>query len=232
MNTPIPDRSMPSQSDSYSILNSRFVDVKKDGSIDVRMMYAERGMTNATEYCLVRREVLDKLKEVQATLPDGISLRIWDAWRPFALQKELFDYYSETISKQFNLTELTHGERIKFISKYVSIPNFDKLKAPVHTTGGAVDVTLIDSDGNELDMGTEFDSFSERTHTNYFELTGSVNIRDNRRILYNSMINAGFTNLPSEWWHYDFGDGFWSSYSRLSVIYEGVADLKEVGIFE
>ena len=112
---------------------------------------------------------------------------------------------------------------LQIISRYVSYPENNVLLPPVHTTGGAVDLTLIDSDGNELDMGTEFDSFSEAASTAYYEQVGTdTKIRDNRRMLYNAMTGAGFTNLPSEWWHYDFGDRFWAYYNRKPAIYKGV----------
>ena len=105
----------------------------------------------------------------------------------------------------------------------MSIPVKDKALAPLHTTGGAIDVTLVDENGNELNMGTEFDSFAEESATNYFELNNiNREVRNNRRILYNCMIDAGFVNLASEWWHYDFGDRHWANQTNNSIIYDGV----------
>jgi D-alanyl-D-alanine dipeptidase len=232
MVSPIPDIPMPAISCKYSFVDSPLLNVEIESQIDVRMMYVEWEMKHATSKCLVRKEVLDKLKEVQRLLPDGLYLRVWDAWRPFELQKELFEAYSKTIIKRFNLSELPNSKRIEFISKYVSVPHFNKEKAPVHTTGGAVDLTLVDANGNELNMGTEFDSFSEKTHTAYFESTDEEEIKINRRILYNAMTSVGFTNLPSEWWHYDYGDGFWSYYTDIPTKYTGIRDIKEVDSFE
>lgn len=78
-------------------------------------------------------------------------------------------------------------------------------------------------------MGTGFDSFSDKTRTDYYETNSiDLNIRNNRRILYNAMISAGFTNLPSEWWHFDFGDRFWGYYNNKPAIYEGVFDISEI----
>ena len=53
--------------------------------------------------------------------------------------------------------------RQKFISQFVSIPVFDEMRAPVHTTGGAVDLTLIDTNGKPLNMGTDFDDFFRKS---------------------------------------------------------------------
>lgn len=48
----------------------------------------------------------------------------------------------------------------------------------------------------------------------------------NRRILYNVTIAAGFTNLPSEWWHYDYGDKFWAYFKRCKAKYKGIIDIE------
>ena len=78
-------------------------------------------------------------------------------------------------------------------------------------------------------MGTGFDAFSKKTNTVYYEGINNE-IRNNRRLLYYTMIKAGFTNLPSEWWHYDYGDRFWAYYTKKPAIYRGVflrSDLNE-----
>ena len=75
-------------------------------------------------------------------------------------------------------------------------------------------------------MGTEFDNFSNKAWTNHYEeYTQNDEIRDNRRLLYWTMINAGFTNLPSEWWHYDYGTKFWAYFNNTNALYEGILDI-------
>lgn len=93
---------------------------------------------------------------------------------------------------------------------------------PVHTTGGAVDLTILDNYGRELDMGSFFDEFTDRTYTAYYENEKNVLVKNNRRLLYNIMTTVGFTNLPSEWWHYDYGDRFWAFYKKEPTLYRGV----------
>ena len=107
-------------------------------------------------------------------------------------------------------------------SLFVSYPSEDPDCPFVHSTGGAVDLTIVDPEGRELDMGTGFDDFSDAANTAYFEKNGSQEIRDNRRLLYNVMLAAGFTNYPSEWWHYDFGDRFWAAIKNTDSIYQGI----------
>jgi D-alanyl-D-alanine dipeptidase len=190
-------------------------------------------MKTAVKECFVRREVYEMLKNAQENLPDGYRLRIWDTWRPLSLQKELYEVYRQSIIDTFNLSSLSQSEQNEFISKYIAIPSENPDSPPAHTTGGAVDLTLIDVDGNELDMGTAFDDFSEKAETDYFEkhgFDGSV-VRKNRRILKSAMESAGFTNLPSEWWHYDYGNRNWALYSKSVAVYKGVFE-KEHLIFE
>ena len=92
------------------------------------------------------------------------------------------------------------------IKNYVSLPNENEELPPLHATGGAIDLTIVDvKTKKELDMGIGFDAFSDLTNTDAFEKEGmDETIRENRRILYNAMTKAGFTNLPSEVWHFYF----------------------------
>ena len=77
-------------------------------------------------------------------------------------------------------------------------------------------------------MGTKFDEFTSRTHTSYYEDKENSVIKNNRRLLYNIMTSVGFTNMPSEWWHYDYLDRFYAYYKNEPARYEGVFTLEEV----
>lgn len=217
--------------EAYFAINdtgSEFLEIFDGEIFDVKMQYCGKAK-NAVSRCLVRKEIFDKLKKAQSLLPEGIRLRIWDAWRPYALQNELYKKYSAFLTEKFSLFSLPEEGKKKVITKYISFPEKDKSIPPVHTTGGAVDVTLVDEFGCELDMGTRFDEFSEKAHTAYFEgAFDKCAARENRRILYNAMIGAGFTNLPSEWWHYDYGDKFWAYYNNTPAIYSGIFDIEEI----
>jgi len=209
--------------------DSPFVELKDGEFFDVKMKYPVIGMMNSVNECYVRKEVFEMLLEAQKNLPVGYKLRIWDAWRPFALQQELYDSYAKILIKDLKIEDKPFDEQKQIVSKYVSIPVNDTMLPPLHTTGGALDVTLVDEEGRELEMGTEFDEFSPKTATDYYEHTMENNeVRNNRRILYNAMIKAGFTNLPSEWWHYEYGNRVWAYYSNKPAIYKGVFTLDEI----
>ena len=87
----------------------------------------------------------------------------------------------------------------------------DPAKGSIHSFGMAVDVTLVDSAGMELDMGTEFDDLSDLSHPKFEQrhlaqgLLSQSHIR-NRQILREAMFSAGFAGISTEWWHFDFGD--------------------------
>ncbi|MBQ2798274.1 MAG: hypothetical protein IJF09_02705, partial [Ruminiclostridium sp.] len=124
---------------------------------------------------------------------------------------------------------LSKEELHKKTLEFVSYPDKSKKFSFVHSSGGAVDITIIDNNGKRFDMGSEFDEFTDRSYTDWYE-KNDVNdtIRNNRRLLYNVLCSCGFTNYPSEWWHYDYGDIFWSYYTGQDAIYSSAFELSEV----
>jgi D-alanyl-D-alanine dipeptidase len=85
----------------------------------------------------------------------------------------------------------------------VSNPNYvaDPKKGSIHNRGGAVDITLVDSQGKELDMGTTFDYFGIEASHDFENLPAEV--LKNRKLLKNIMIQNDFRIFESEWWHYN-----------------------------
>jgi D-alanyl-D-alanine dipeptidase len=78
-------------------------------------------------------------------------------------------------------------------------------KGSRHNRGAAVDVTLVHlADGSELLMPTPYDDFTERAHRDFMQLPDEA--IQNRQSLEDVMTRHGFIGLPTEWWHFDFGD--------------------------
>ena len=194
-----------------------------DAGILCDSQYYNEGIAGSYKDCYCRKTVLDKLKLAESYLPKGLKLKVYDAYRPICVQQRLWNQYYNTI-KHNNLT-YPEKKLVELTQFFVSMPSTNIANPSLHNTGGAVDVTLVDKKGNELDMGTSFDDFSEHAWTDYYEKhNDSRKIRKNRRILYNAMIKAGFTNLPSEWWHYDYGTKMWGYFTGNDALYYGILD--------
>lgn len=127
----------------------------------------------------LRYGTVKKLLAVQKDLAElGLSLKIWDAFRPPEAQFRLWDACPDPT--------------------YVSDPNKGFSK---HSRGGTVDVTLVDSLGNELEMPTAFDDFSALADRDYSDCPEEA--AANALLLQNLMESHGFSAYWGEWWHFN-----------------------------
>lgn len=185
--------------------------------------YYNRKIPGSIKECYIRSEVYERLNNALRFLPAGYGFKIFDAWRPFEVQKYLYD---EQVSRLISEKNVSGDIACVNAKRFVSFPSSDPKKPFVHSTGGAVDLTIIDNHNFELDMGTDFDCFSVSAAIDAFEGSQKFEIRNNRRMLYGAMTSAGFSNYPSEWWHYDYGDSFWAAECNLSIsLYGGIYKL-------
>jgi len=145
------------------------------------------------KHAYLQPEVLAKLKRAQANLSKshpGFHLLIYDAARPLSKQWELWN----------TLTKYPPSER----QKYVADPN----EHSIHNYGSAIDLTVADAAGKPLDMGTPFDFFGELAYpSREKELLASGKLSQkafqNRLILREAMVAAGFMRIEFEWWHFN-----------------------------
>lgn len=182
--------------------------------------YFAQKIPGSIEGCYLRKTVAEKLLIAGSMLPEGFKLVIWDAWRPLAVQQALFDAFKNNIKSE--RPGLSEEEYNLLTQTYVSTPSVDPKKPSPHNTGGAVDLTLQDSQGDLLSMGTAFDYFGTMAATRYFEDSPEIWVRqwrENRRLLYRVMTEAGFTNYREEWWHFDYGNQFWATQKGVCAIY-------------
>lgn len=192
--------------------------------------YARQGLAGAQHECLVRVEVGRRLQRAARSLPDGLCLVVLDAWRPWRVQTQLFETYREVLRRRH--PEYSDDELLERTREFVSLPSTDPASPSPHLTGGAVDVTLCGPDGVWLDMGTAFDATVPASHTAYFEPGQAGDgqpdadlFRLRRRILFHAMRQAGFTNLPTEWWHFDYGNQLWAWHSGSKEAHYGPAPM-------
>jgi D-alanyl-D-alanine dipeptidase len=165
---------------------------------------------------LLRRSVIDRLLNVDALLaPAGVALYLLDAWRPQAIQRFFYDiWFPDWLSAR---TPGLEGEAlVAEVEKYWSAPTAGENSPSPHSTGAAVDLTLVSVEtGHPLYMGGIFDDLTELAWTDWFERFEPQSMSDeeargNRRLLYWAMTQAGFANNPTEWWHYSWGDQMWA----------------------
>jgi D-alanyl-D-alanine dipeptidase len=174
--------------------------------IQVLSPYRHAGFVNAASDAFVRPGVLVRLGAAAESLPDGFGLVVLDAWRPLALQAEMYE-------AAYAGSSLPAG--------FVSAPSTDPSTPPPHLTGGTVDVSLT-WQGRPLALGSGFDEFTERARTAAFERVPG-RVRQLRRLLYSVMHTQGFVVLDCEWWHFELGTRRWAAITGTSPWY-GAAD--------
>ena len=138
-------------------------------------------------------------------LPRGIRLLIIETYRPPRLQLEIFDSYRSELLR--TMPGLTRAEADRLASRYVS-----PLDVAPRVGGAAVDLTLVDADGNELDLGCpEAATPEESSGACYTAAPGlSPRARENRAMFGEALTSAGMVNYPTEWWHWSYGDRYWA----------------------
>jgi D-alanyl-D-alanine dipeptidase len=167
-----------------------------DSTLHVRLMYATtdnftgRNMYGTLRTAYLQPEFARMLAAAQARLArlrPGYSLLVWDAARPMSAQRTMFRLVAGTPENIYVANPSKGGGR--------------------HNYGAAADVTIIDVRGRELDMGTPFDHFGAEAHVGgeaALVARGAITRQaaENRALLREVMLAAGFAQHPNEWWHF------------------------------
>lgn len=163
---------------------AKFVEINKINKniiLDIRYATPNNFLKRSvypSERCFVVYDAAVKLDSIQNDLENqGLGLKIFDGYRPLSVQKMMWEILPD--------------------DRYVANPKYGSR----HNRGAAVDVSLVDSTGVELNMPTDFDDFSEKAAHSYQDLPEEV--IKNRGLLKQTMEKYGFVSLDSEWWHYD-----------------------------
>lgn len=138
----------------------------------------KRMYTGGFRHTFLRQPAAEALAKVQEELkPLGLGIKIFDAYRPYSVTVKFWELIKD--------------------EKYVAHP----AKGSSHNRGLAVDLTLIDlKTRKELDMGTGFDNFTDSAHHSFEKLKPDV--KQNRKLLKDTMKKYGFEIFDTEWWHY------------------------------
>jgi D-alanyl-D-alanine dipeptidase len=165
----------------------------------------------------LRQSVLTALVAAQSQLQQqypGWRIQIFDAYRPVAVQQFMVDHtFNEVVETQkLNPAMLSDDQQQAIwqeVYKIWAVPSLDALTPPPHSTGAAVDITLVDATGQVIDMGSAIDELSPRSHPDYYANRLEQPYHNNRQLLRNVMHSVGFQRHPGEWWHFSMGDQMW-----------------------
>lgn len=175
------------------------VDVaEKDSSIITDIKYSTNyNFLNSDVYgnycsCYLQADVADKLVRAQRFLKTQyphFNLVVFDCARPAHIQQLMWDTLNIPLAEKI---------------KYLTNPKHGSL----HNYGAAVDLSIMDSTGKQLDMGTSFDYFGELAHPEKevdLMASGQITVQQvkNRKVLRYVMSKAGFFNIQTEWWHFN-----------------------------
>ena len=173
----------------------------------------------------LRQGVVEKLLQAQVLLQGqqpGWRLQIFDAYRPIPVQQFMVDYTFEQLvqAEGLEVEGLSEEVRSRLKSKVIefwAVPSPNPHTPPPHSTGAAVDLTLVNAEGETISMGSAIDEISPRSYPNYFS---EENAKENssqaqqyhfrRRLLTDAMSAVGFCQHPNEWWHFSVGDQLWA----------------------
>ncbi|MEH2435749.1 MAG: M15 family metallopeptidase [Nostoc sp.] len=169
----------------------------------------------------LRQSVIENLIQAQnylELLHPNWRIQIFDAYRPIAVQQFMVDYSFAQAVQDRGLTnvELSPNQRQEIweaVYEIWAVPSFDEKTPPPHSTGGAVDVTLVDDAGKIINMGSPIDEMSERSHPDYYansDRPEAQKYHAHRQLLQDVMLKVGFQRNPREWWHFSIGDQMWA----------------------
>lgn len=168
-----------------------------DIAVDLRYAgpdnFVGRDLYSPLDCAWLHRDAAAALERVVAHLArsaPGHKVLLLDALRPHRVQEQLWDALAGTS-----------------LQMYLAPPE----RGSIHSFGMAVDITILDPSGRELDMGTGFDDMTELSHpvleTRHLA-SGQLSAAQvaNRQLLRDAMFQAGFVGINTEWWHFDCGD--------------------------
>ena len=195
------------------VLTSNLVDVRKViPGIQVYMIFStDKNFTGKVQYprdfCLLQKAVAAKLKKAQGLFQkDGYGIKVYDAYRPYSVQKILYNIVKD--------------------GRYIANP---ATGGSMHNRGGAVDMTLVDKDGLELEMPTPMHTLNATANRDYKGM--SAKARKNMDYMTKIMRSSGFVPISTEWWHFQIssaeGDKYMLSdydFTKIYPIYEYVKE--------
>ncbi len=173
---------------------------------------------NIKQDFLLRTTAAQLLLKAAKMLPKNMYLLVSEGYRPLWFQKREFDrIFSEMLAK---FPKKSRHAVWEMTTMYIADPKL----SPPHSSGGTLDLTICDKNGNPIDMGNPMNSVSRKSNT----FTRQINTvqKENRMLLFKTLSQCDFVNIPSEWWHYSHGDQYWALFNKHPYAKYGPVDAK------
>lgn len=195
----------------------RLVELRRGGRLQID---ERKRQISAGAFAYLREGVLARLLTAQAELPQGLRLLFVEGYRPPSLQRHYFDQYAAQLRAEH--PEWAADQLRAAASRHVSPPEI----AP-HSAGAAVDLTLADDDGYELDLGTRMNATPEESAGACYTQANNISdrARSLRDVLGVALSAAGLVNYATEWWHWSYGDRYWALATGAAVARYGPREL-------
>lgn len=196
----------PVYADTLSVDKTDFAEISTvidDAAYDIRYYSSNNFTGNRIQgyhapRAYMTKEALTALSKAADDLRNqGYRLLIWDSYRP----QKAVDNFVTWINDPKDPGDKTFYPNLQ--KQDLVKGNYVATKSS-HTRGSTVDLTIIRKDGTAVDMGGTFDLFSEISHPDYPKITEAQ--KQNRQILRDAMLKAGFKGIDSEWWHFTYKD--------------------------
>lgn len=171
----------------------------------------------------LRSGVVERLLAAQSQLagahPDW-RIQIFDAYRPVAVQAFMVEHALGEVARDrgIDLASLAEDDPQReelraIVAQFWAPPTLDPTAPPPHSTGAALDITIVDATGQPLDMGSPIDECSARSLPDHFAASShptEQRYHAHRQALATAMRSAAFAQHPNEWWHFSWGDQLWA----------------------
>jgi D-alanyl-D-alanine dipeptidase len=178
-------------------------------------------------YRLLREGVISRLEKAQQRLPIGLRFRLYEGFRSPQVQKMLFDGQLRRIREENPSCDekWCYVQAAKLASPLCTFEGVQI--TPPHSTGGAVDIEIVDNSGRPLDFGMELSEWNvvpPQLCATACDRLSDAAVR-NRKLLVEILAAEGFINYPREWWHFSYGDQYWAFVSgNTNAVYGAVQE--------
>lgn len=168
------------------------------------------------ESIYVRDSIAKKLAKIESSLREkGYRLKIVYGYRHPSVQAKYFYNRRETLSLQHS--ELSTEQLDRYTHSFVAAPS-----VAGHPAGAAVDLTIIESDGSYIDMGTAIADYSDEEKIKTFGDGLTEQQQRNRKLLHDLMVAENFAPFYGEWWHFSYGDREWAAFYNKKALFGAI----------